>query len=385
MEGFFQLLNAFMRYETLETSGCMFPCLKKCLIFCTFIFGLMFLFTACGPAEAESNKHPKSPEKNATVTADTAAIKNLSNEAREIPSLRSLIIQQNGTKLVEEYFRNGRPGRTMNTKSASKSIISLLAGIAVDKGFIKSVDDRISSYLPEYFENIDDSLKHSITVKDVLTMRTGLETTSFHNYGAWVTSDDWVAWALERPMDDRPGGDMRYSTGTSHLLSVIISRASGMSTKAFAEKYLFAPMDIEVGGWDRDPQGNYMGGNNLALKPADMLKLGQMVLDGGIWEGDRIVSKEWLADSFKTYTRSNYNPYDYGYMWWNRDVAGYKTFFAWGYGGQYIFIIPELDAVVVMMSSLANASQRRRYKEPVFNLLRSEIIPNVLERYSGTK
>lgn len=385
MEGFIQLLNAFMRYETLETSGCMFPCLKKCSIFCAFIFGLMFLFTSCGPVEAESNKHQKSAEKNATVTADTAAIKNLSNEAREIPSLRSLIIQQNGTKLVEEYFRNGRPGRAMNTKSASKSIISLLAGIAVDKGFIKSVDDRISSYLPEYFENIDDSLKHSITVKDVLTMRTGLETTSFHNYGAWVTSDDWVAWALERPMDDRPGGDMRYSTGTSHLLSVIISRTSGMSTKAFAEKYLFAPMDIEVGGWDRDPQGNYMGGNNLALKPADMLKLGQMVLNGGIWEGDRIVSKEWLADSFKTYTRSNYNPYDYGYMWWNRDVAGYKTFFAWGYGGQYIFIIPELDAVVVMMSSLANASQRRRYKEPVFNLLRSEIIPNVLERYSGTK
>lgn len=320
-----------------------------------------------------------------TGALDTALVQEVSSEARDIGSLRSLIIQQNGEKLVEEYFRSGRAGRAMNTKSASKSIISLLAGIAIDKGYIGSVEDSISTYLPEYFENIEDSLKRSITIKDVLTMRTGLETTSFHNYGAWVMSDDWVAFALNQPMDDRPGGDMRYSTGTSHLLSVIITKATGMSTRAFAEKYLFGPMDIEAGGWDRDPQGYYMGGNNLALKPGDMLKIGQMILNGGTWEGQRIISREWLADSFKTYTRSNYNPYDYGYMWWNRKVAGYQTYFAWGYGGQYIFMIPELDAVVVMMSSLANASQSRSYKEPVFDLLRNHIIPHVLEGYPGTR
>lgn len=312
--------------------------------------------------------------------ADTVSMEDVFREAEAITSLRSLLIQKKGERLAEEYFRGGEPGRAMNSKSASKSIISLLAGIAVDKGYIKSVDDRISTYLPAYFEEISDSVKRSITVKDVLTMRTGLETTSFYNYGAWVTSDDWVEFALEQPMDDRPGGDMRYSTGTSHLLSVMITNATGMSTKAFAEEHLFGPLGIEPGGWDRDPQGRYMGGNNLALKPADMMKLGQMVLDGGTWEGERIVSKEWLSDSFKTYTRSNYNPYDYGYMWWNRNVAGYDTYFAWGYGGQYIFIIPELESVVVIMSSLDNADQRRRYKEPVFRLLREFIIPGVLER-----
>ncbi|MDZ7681419.1 MAG: hypothetical protein U5J63_06795 [Fodinibius sp.] len=113
-------------------------------------------------------------------------------------------------------------------------------------------------------------------------------------------SDNWVRFALHQPMEARPGGDMVYSTGTSHLLSAIIIKATGMSTKAFAEKQLFGPMDIEVGGWDRDPQGYYMGGNNLALRPADMRKIGQMVLDGGMYDGQRIISEQWLANSFRT-------------------------------------------------------------------------------------
>jgi CubicO group peptidase (beta-lactamase class C family) len=348
------------------------------------IFLIGFIFSTSTPAGAEGQ--PSGNNEGApAVKADTADVEKVYNEARDISSLRSLIIQQNGKLITEKYFRNGGRNKAMNTKSASKSIISLLTGIAIDKGYIEGVDDKISTYLPEYFESITDSAKHRITVKNLLTMQTGLETTSFYNYGAWVTSDDWIAFALNQPMDARPGGDMRYSTGTSHLLSVIITKASGMSTRAFANKYLFEPMDIEVGGWDRDPQGYYMGGNNLALTPEAMLKLGQMVLNGGTWEGRRIISKEWLADSFKTYTRSNYNPYDYGYMWWNRKVAGYDTYFAWGYGGQYIFIIPELDGVVVMMSSLANASQDRGYKEPVFDLLANHIIEGILEKYPGTK
>lgn len=351
-----------------------------------FLLGLCIFISTDGVLSGSERAEPlKQLPACCTTSADTANLQKVIDEARSIVSLRSLIIQQNGTRIAEEYFRNARPSREMNTKSASKSIISLLAGIAIDKGYINSVDDRISRYLPEYFKSISDSVKHRITIKDLLTMRTGLETTSFYNYGAWVNSSDWIAFALNQPMRDRPGGDMMYSTGTSHLLSVIITKATGMSTRAFANQYLFGPLDIEAGGWDRDPQGYYMGGNNLALKPEDMLKLGQMVLNGGTWNGQRIIAQDWLAETFKTYTRSNYNPYDYGYMWWNRKVAGYDTYFAWGYGGQYIFIIPELEGVVVMMSSLANATQQRSYKEPVFDLLGDHIIRGVLEKYPGTQ
>ena len=300
-------------------------------------------------------------------------------EAEAIGSVRSLLIQQNGERLLEQYYHGMQPGRKMNTKSASKSIISLLVGIAVEEGIINSIDDPIAQYLPEYFEDISNEKKQAITVKNLLTMRSGLETTSFHNYGRWVTSDDWVRYVLEQPMIKEPGGEWAYSTGSSHLLSVIITKTSGMSTRAFANKYLFRPMNIEVGGWDHDPQGYYMGGNNLALSSEAMMKIGQMLLNGGTWNGKRIISELWMKDSFKSYTRSNYNPYNYGYLWWNRPVAGHKVYFAWGYGGQYIFMIPDLDAVVVILSSLNTATQRREYKEPVFRLLRRLIIPQLLE------
>lgn len=314
-------------------------------------------------------------EIGAPADPDSATLASVSEQARSISTLRSLLVYQKDTPLMERYYRGMSAGRTMNLKSASKSVLSLLIGIAVDRGVIGSVRDSIRHYLPEYFEDIEDERKRSITVKDLLTMRAGLETTSFHNYGRWVVSDDWVEFALEQPMEDKPGGDMVYSTGSSHLLSVILSKASGMSTRSFAMEHLFGPLGIRPGGWDRDPQGYYMGGNNMALRPSDMMKIGRMVLDGGVWEGERIVSRGWLENSFQTYTRSNYNPYDYGYMWWKRPVAGYPVRFAWGYGGQYIFMIPDLDAVVVITSSLSGATQDRRYRRPVFELLRNAIIP----------
>jgi CubicO group peptidase (beta-lactamase class C family) len=343
---------------------------KRCFnILALFVSGLLLLNNVT-PAAAQGSGGSKEVK---DIFAE------IRTEAEAIGSVRSLLIRQNGKPVTEQYYHGMQADRKMNTKSASKSIISLLSGIAIEKSIIKSVEDPILDYLPDYFKQISDEKKRSITIRDLLTMRTGLETTSFQNYGAWVTSDDWVAFALQQPMVKEPGGDMAYSTGSSHLLSVIITEASGMSTRAFANKHLFGPMGIEVGGWDRDPQGYYMGGNNLALSSEAMMRLGQMVLNGGTWDGQRIVSRAWLDDSLDTYTRSNYNPYDYGYMWWNRSVANRKVYFAWGYGGQYIFIIPELDAVVTILSSLQTATQRREYKEPIFRLLREFIIPKVLE------
>ena len=312
--------------------------------------------------------------------ADSLSLQKIEDRAAGINSVTSLIIQQNGEQITERYFNGMGHGETTNIKSASKSIISLLVGIAIEEGYIEGVDQPIGSYFPDYFAANPDSVKENITIKNLLTMRSGLETTSFHNYGRWVVSDNWVHFALDQPMEARPGGDMVYSTGTSHLLSVIITRATGMSTKAFARQYLFGPMGITVGGWDRDPQGNYMGGNNLALRPADMLKIGRMVLNGGRYEGNRIISEQWLTDSFRTYTRSNYNPYNYGYMWWKKPVGGYQVHFAWGYGGQYIFMIPKLDAVVVITGALQQATDSRSYKDPVFTLLREQVIPFVESR-----
>ena len=301
--------------------------------------------------------------------------------ADDISSVRSLLIQQNGELLGEKYFNGRSPDRAFNIKSASKSIIGLLTGIAIEKGFIPSINEPIVTYFPEYFEAHPDPRKEQITIRNLLSMQAGLRSTSSGNYGAWVTSSNWAEYALSQDFVSRIDGRMVYSTGTSHLLSVIISKASGMSTKAFAEKYLFSPLEIEVGGWDQDPQGYYMGGNNMALKPSDMLKIGQLVLDGGIYNSQRLLSRQWIRESFGTYTYSNYNPYGYGYQWWNTRTGEYTSFFAWGHGGQYILMIPELDAVIVMTSTV-NSGPRRTYKRPIFILLEKQIIPFLEEQSS---
>ncbi len=310
-----------------------------------------------------------------TSPPDSVSLQQIQHSTSTINSVTSLLIKQEDQQLAEFYFEGMQEGEPTNIKSASKSIISLLVGIAVEERYLKGVTQPIKEYFEDYFQANPDSIKETITIKDLLTMRSGLETTSFHNYGRWVISDNWVKFALDQALEKQPGGDMAYSTGTSHLLSVILSRSTEMSTRAFAEKYLFSPMNIEVGGWDRDPQGYYMGGNNMALTPADMLKIGQLMLSRGLYKGQRIVSKDWIENSLKTYTRSNFNPYDYGYMWWNKPVGSYKVYFAWGFGGQYIFIIPELNATVVLTGALENATQSRSYKEPVFRLLEEKIIP----------
>lgn len=308
------------------------------------------------------------------------AIQQITEQVETIRSVRSMIIQQDGERLAEKYFRGASAGDKMNTKSASKSIMGLLAGIAVEQGHINSIDDKVADYLPNYFEEISDSTKHQITIKNLLTMQAGLETTSFGNYGRWVVSNDWVRFALNQPVEEDLGGKMVYSTGTSHLLSAVITEATGMTTRAFAQQYLFQPLNIAPGGWDRSPEGYYMGGNNLALSPEGLTRIGQMILNGGSWEGEQIISKQWLEGSFKTYTRSNYNPYNYGYMWWNREVGGYTTYFAWGHGGQYLFLLPDLDALVVIMSNPYGTSSRREYREPIFDLLGERIIPDLLEQ-----
>lgn len=310
-----------------------------------------------------------------TAWCQGSSAERLSDEIFTIGTVNSFLVDVNGELILEEYRGNMNAGRATNIKSASKSVLSLLIGIAIQEGFIESTNETIGQYFPEYFEANPDSVKESITIKDLLTMRSGLETTSFHNYGRWVISSNWVRFILDQPMEETPGGRMIYSTGTSHLLSVILSKAAGMSTREFAIEYLFSPMDIQAGGWDRDPQGYYMGGNNMALSPMALLKIGRMVMNLGQYQGSRIVPAEWILDSMKVYTRSNFNPYNYGYMWWRRDVGEYEVVFAWGNSGQYIMMLPELDAVIAITSNVESNNGSRRYQRRMFTFLENRLIP----------
>ena len=199
-----------------------------------------------------------------------------------------------GGELIEEHYFNGASARrSANLKSASKTIIAILVGIAIDRGYLEGVDQPITDFFSDELADADP-VKRSITIGDLLSMRSGLGTTSNRNYGRWVRSRHWVRHALSRPLVDRPGGRMIYSTGSTHLLSAILTRATGMSTLEFGRRYLARPLDIMLPAWTRDPQGGYLGGNEMALTPRAMLAVGNLFRRGGTSDGQQVISPEWI-------------------------------------------------------------------------------------------
>jgi len=311
------------------------------------------------------------PVTTSTVGFDTALA-----VAKELPRLHSLLVSRRGELVLERYFNGARATRPANIKSASKSIISALVGVAIDRRLMAGVETPIASYFPELKKDRDAG-KQRITIEDLLTMRSGLETTSNRNYGAWVQSRNWVQHALNRPLLSAPGMQMDYSTGNTHLLSAILTKATGTSTWQFANDTIGRPLGFTIARWPRDPQGIYFGGNDMLLTPRQMVAFGQLYLDRGRVRGRQIVPESWIDRSFVPRGRSHWSDQEYGYGWWIRDLGGHRTYYAWGFGGQYIFVVPDLQLVVVTTSSSTVAEDRRSHRQNVFDLVESLVVERV--------
>ena len=195
--------------------------------------------------------------------------------ARALPQLRSLLVSRRGQVIVERYYGGARADRPSNVKSASKSVIAALVGIAIDRGLVKGVREPLTAYFPE-LRAASDRTKQAITVEDLLTMRSGLEGTSGRQYGAWVTSRNWVQHALSRPMTAAPGASMDYSTGNTYLLSAILTKATGRTTLSFANDVLARPLGFRLPRWPRDPQGIYFGGNDMLMTSRQLLAFAEL-------------------------------------------------------------------------------------------------------------
>jgi CubicO group peptidase (beta-lactamase class C family) len=297
--------------------------------------------------------------------------------AATLPRLHSLVVSHRGTVALEYYARGFSATRPANIKSASKSIITALVGIAIERRLIASVDEPIAAWFPELGKDPDER-KRTITVEDLLTMRSGLQSTSGENYGRWVSSRDWVRYALARPMVSEPGTSMEYSTGTSHVLSALITRASRMSTHQFAQEALARPIGISLAPWPRDPQGVYFGGNEMLMTPRQMIAFGELYLNRGRARGVQVVPEAWVEASCRPVTRSRWDSdREYGYGWWTQDFAGERACFAWGFGGQYVMVFRDLDLVVAVTSSTAVSDERRGYRRQLFDLLENHILPPI--------
>ncbi|XGA79936.1 serine hydrolase [Halomonas sp. CH40] len=262
----------------------------------------------------------------------------VADQARRLEQLHALVIRRQGEPVLAEAFRGPAVTQPANIKSVSKTLLALLTGIAIDKGVLQSPDQRI---MPLLDRPLVGDARDPLTIGHLLSMQTGLESTSGANYGAWIASSDWIDYALTRPLVDEPGGRFIYSTGSWHLLGAILTRASGKSLHQLANDWLGSPLDMSIPTWVADPQGYYMGGNEMAVSPLGLANIGDMVLDHGRVEGRQIVSKTWIETSWQPRGRSRFSGDQYGYGWFLTRFAGQQAAYARGYGGQMLVVVPD--------------------------------------------
>ncbi|MBU8539942.1 serine hydrolase domain-containing protein [Falsiroseomonas tokyonensis] len=298
--------------------------------------------------------------------------------AGETPGLRSLIVAQNGTPMAERVFRGGGLDRPTNIKSASKTILAMLAGIAIQRGVLRGLDQPVAPILGSRIPRDADPAVRRITLGNLLSMQAGLEPTSGANYGRWVSSRDWVGFALSRPMVDEPGGRMLYSTGTSHILAAVLARASGRSIRDLATEWLFQPLGHAVPEWTRDPQGLHFGGNEMAISPQALLDFGECCRNGGRHAGRQVIPEAFLRDSWRPRGQSFWSGQSYGLGWWIAEARGEPVVFAWGYGGQMVYLLPGLGLTVVMTSD-ADVPRVRGQVQTRHALLVEGILPAFTE------
>jgi CubicO group peptidase (beta-lactamase class C family) len=306
---------------------------------------------------------------------DRAIVEATLARAQALPGLRSLLVARHGEELLAERLRGPGLDTPVNVKSISKSVIAALVGAAIARGVLEGVDQPVAPVLDGLVPPDADPRIRAITVDHLLTMRAGLERTSGRNYGRWVNSQDWVRYVLTRPFVAEPGGRMLYSTGSYHLLSAALTRASGKSTLALARDWLGRPLGIEIPPWTRDPQGFYLGGNNMALAPRGLLRFGEMYRQDGAWRSEQVLPAEWVEASWTSRTRSIVTGHAYGYGWFIVRARGYRVAYAWGYGGQMIYVVPALGLTAVITSDPDTPSGRTGYVRQLHGLLADGIIP----------
>ncbi|WP_428229552.1 serine hydrolase domain-containing protein [Flavobacterium sp.] len=308
--------------------------------------------------------------------------------------IHSVLISKNNQLVYEEYFNGYKRDSLHDSRSSFKSITSLLVGIAIDKGFIKDVNQKVYTFFPENPSLKTDKFKKLLTIKNLLEMKSGFDCEEFNDTKdceeEMSASKNWVDYALNLPMKDKPGEIWSYTSVDPMILSGVISKATHMSIMDFAKKYLFEPLGISSYKWTLDPSGNGMTGGSFYILPVDMIKLGQLVKDKGVWGHQQIVSKKWIAESticdiaipdFSNMKSSRSKAGDpqpayYGYYWYRETIKTKdlqeNVLFASGNGGQFIFIIEDLNLTVVFTQGNYGSYKGKQ----AFEIMAKYILPN---------
>lgn len=294
--------------------------------------------------------------------------------AERLPQLRSLLVAQDGEVVVEEVLAGPELDQPVNIKSLAKTLLSALVGIAIDRGLLQGPEQPIAPLLEDHLPAEPDPRLWDITIGNLLSMQAGLERTSGPNYGRWVNSSDWISHALSRPFVAEPGTRMLYSSGSSHLLSAILTKLSGQSTLALAREWLGEPLNIDIPAWQQDPQGIYFGGNNMLMSPRALLRFGEAYRNAGLYREQRVVSEDWIEKSWTARTRSPFTGHAYGYGWFLAELGGRSAYYGWGFGGQMLHVVPEAGLTVVITSD-PDARSGGPYVRALHALVGDRLIP----------
>ncbi len=282
------------------------------------------------------------------------------HKAENDGGILSLIVSRNGNIIAAEYFGENTENELHPIRSVTKTVTGILFGIAFDKGYFSNTNETIGDYLSEYLEPTDTAIA-KISIENLLSMTGGFEWEELKNYddfNDWVLSDDHFLYALQVPLSHSPGEKFTYSTPACQILSAIFTKATGNSLKTFAEEFLLTPLNISGNRpWDTDHHGFNYGGVTLNLCAMDMSKIGELYLNKGVYNGKQIVSNQWVTSSTSpkiSVNNSMYYASQYGYLWWVGEQDGIEYYFANGYGGQFIFVFPELNLTIAAQSKLNN-------------------------------
>ncbi|WP_424970769.1 serine hydrolase domain-containing protein [Dinoroseobacter sp. S76] len=295
--------------------------------------------------------------------------------ARRLDQLHSLAIAHRGETVLAEAFRGPSLARPAPIKSVSKSLVALLLGAAIDRAEVPGPGARLAEVAPALIPQTAAPIVLDLTMADLVTMQTGLERTSGANYGGWVASANWVANALSRPQIGTPGRGMLYSTGSFHVLGAALTEATGQSLLTQMRARIGTPLGIEIPAWTRDPQGYYLGGNEMALRPLDLLRIGEMVRRNGSWNGTPVISPDWLAASAQPRTRSRFSGLAYGYGWFLGRADGAEFLLARGYGGQILCILPAREITIAITSDPTRPARSGGYFGDLMTLIDRTILP----------
>ncbi|MFN2137853.1 MAG: serine hydrolase domain-containing protein [Candidatus Promineifilaceae bacterium] len=327
------------------------------------IFVFLSMLVSCAPSASELEAVDYTPlpgddwqlSTPAEQELDPMLVAKLYHDAAELETLYGLLVVKDGFLIAEDYFNQGSVEQKALLQSVAKSITSAQVGIALDRGCLSGVEQKMIDFFPDYADQMADPRKRQITIQDMLQMRAGFPPEE-SDPALWeaVWSGDYLHHLVDFPLTSDPGTAFQYSNLTAHWLGVIVARACETDLESFGQQYLFDPLGAEVGSWRKDLDGYNWGAGELHLSARDAAKFGLLYLNEGLYAGKQIIPADWVRDSLQTYSEHAYHnigrfkDIGYGYQWWSATVNDHPVNFAWGHGGQLIVLLDELDMVVVV-------------------------------------